>query len=429
MRHIVEPLDNPAEGAFNSTVMSSPIPLDLNARRLYELRFAALDETYVSLGGRRTASVHEFYRYPARFSPFIARAAINAFSEAGQLVVDPFGGGGTSAVEAQLCGRHSASADLNPLASFVTMAKTTLYCERDIESLASFVRAVPTLSLTVGNALVSKWAEDGYWRNISGPDTWRIRNLLISGINAVDQLSEPGARLLGRCALLRTGQWALDMRQEIPSVKDFRSQLIQNIEAMAVTVSEHREQVIRRWGEPHEPLVVSAGLPESAEVILRALPTSPALILTSPPYPGAYVNYHRWKVRGRRETPAPYWIVDRRDGHGISHYTMSARNRDSSRSYFVKLRRAYRGVVRLMDRATWLVQVVGFRESSSDFQSYLGLMNEIGLHEIRLAELATEMDGRLWRDIPGRRWWIVAGSRALTTPSIAREVILIHRKK
>src|SRR5438270_9377278 len=36
---------------------------------LAALRDATLSSTYVSMGSRRTASVHEFYRYPARFSP------------------------------------------------------------------------------------------------------------------------------------------------------------------------------------------------------------------------------------------------------------------------------------------------------------------------------------------------------------------------
>jgi tRNA G10 N-methylase Trm11 len=42
---------------------------------------------------------HNFYRYPARFSPQFARAAVATFTEPGDTVLDPFMGGGTSAVE------------------------------------------------------------------------------------------------------------------------------------------------------------------------------------------------------------------------------------------------------------------------------------------------------------------------------------------
>ena len=41
---------------------------------------------------------HNFYRYPARFSPLFAREVIRAFSRPGDLVFDPFMGGGTTLV-------------------------------------------------------------------------------------------------------------------------------------------------------------------------------------------------------------------------------------------------------------------------------------------------------------------------------------------
>ena len=43
---------------------------------------------------------HNFYRYPARFSPEFAKQAILAFSKPDDLVLDPFMGGGTTLVEA-----------------------------------------------------------------------------------------------------------------------------------------------------------------------------------------------------------------------------------------------------------------------------------------------------------------------------------------
>ena len=39
---------------------------------------------------------HNFYRYPARFSPTFAREAIKAFTKKGDTVIDSFCGGGTS---------------------------------------------------------------------------------------------------------------------------------------------------------------------------------------------------------------------------------------------------------------------------------------------------------------------------------------------
>src|SRR5207237_7520769 len=62
--------------------------------------------------------------------------------------------------------------------------------------------------------------------------------------------------------------------------------------------------------------------------------SAPTLVLTSPPYPGVHVLYHRWQIRGRQETPAPYWITGMTDGNGASFYTFGDRQEKGLTSYF-----------------------------------------------------------------------------------------------
>ena len=81
------------------------------SERLNKLVEAASDATPVA------GLTHNFYCYPARFSPQLARAAIEAFTEPGDLVLDPFVGGGTTLVEAMVLGRHAIGAPL-PIALF-----------------------------------------------------------------------------------------------------------------------------------------------------------------------------------------------------------------------------------------------------------------------------------------------------------------------
>src|SRR5674476_612684 len=78
---------------------------------------------------------HNFYRYPARFSPKLVRAAIDAFTEPGDLVLDPFVGGGTTLVEAMASGRHAVGTDISSLATFVSEVKTTLYSDAELDRL------------------------------------------------------------------------------------------------------------------------------------------------------------------------------------------------------------------------------------------------------------------------------------------------------
>src|SRR5262245_57932034 len=67
---------------------------------------------------------HRFYRYPARFSPAFARACIQSYSKPGDVVLDPYMGGGTTMLEAMVLGRMPIGCDISSLAVFVTQAKT-----------------------------------------------------------------------------------------------------------------------------------------------------------------------------------------------------------------------------------------------------------------------------------------------------------------
>src|SRR5690349_7795251 len=77
-----------------------------------EAAFTALSE---GARDRRPVSglTHNFYRYPARFSPHFIAAAIKHFSNPGDLICDPYMGGGTAVVEAIAAGRRVIGNDLN----------------------------------------------------------------------------------------------------------------------------------------------------------------------------------------------------------------------------------------------------------------------------------------------------------------------------
>ena len=392
------------------------------------IRDAALDSTTISLGGRRTASVHEFYRYPARFAPKLAAACIEQFTKEGDVVLDPFGGGGTSAVEAQLLGRHCISADINSLANFVTRAKTKLYEDDSLQKVQVFASQVPHISLKAMNDLSHIWKENRLWKNISDKETWRIRNYMGCVLDELHDLKDRESDSLIRCALLRTGQWALDMRQTIPTVDEFRHELCRNLEAMVEVAYDHKQRVIATWGFPSEPLVIDTAVADIKEAIDIVNQQSPRLVLTSPPYPGVYVNYHRWKIRSRRESPVPYWLVNSVDGHGQAHYTMSART--SMNEYFRKLAVAFQTIASLMDEDSWLVQIVGFPEHTPYLEQYLQVMNSSGLVERHFDDAATcATDGRLWRQVPGRRWWVSAKAMSEPSQGTRKEVVLFHQLK
>jgi DNA modification methylase len=73
----------------------------------------------------RHYGVHPYFtRRPAN----VVRAYIERYSQPGDVVLDPFGGTGVTAIEAFLLGRHAIQNDLNPFANFIArnIADTTL---------------------------------------------------------------------------------------------------------------------------------------------------------------------------------------------------------------------------------------------------------------------------------------------------------------
>lgn len=68
---------------------------------------------------------HGYHRYPAKFIPQIVSRLAEKYTDEGDLIVDPFGGCGTTLVESKIMGRPSVGVDINPVAVLITKAKIT----------------------------------------------------------------------------------------------------------------------------------------------------------------------------------------------------------------------------------------------------------------------------------------------------------------
>ena len=164
--------------------------------------------------------------------------------------------------------------------------------------------------------------------------------------------------------------------------------------------------------------------------VWRTIPRSPdwrapKLVVTSPPYPGVHVLYHRWQVDGRKETAVPFMIANKLDGAGsVSYYTMGDRKYPELKTYFDSIRSTMASVAALADARTVVVQMVAFCEPTWQLPRYLDTMEDAGLTECFLPALKGQRDGRLWRSVPGRRWY--SDQRGETPGS--NEVVLLHRK-
>ena len=73
--------------------------------------------------GKANYSVHKIGEYPSKIRPIVFAHIVERFSDKGDVILDPFAGSGTVAVEAKLQGRNSISYDINPNAIELTQKK------------------------------------------------------------------------------------------------------------------------------------------------------------------------------------------------------------------------------------------------------------------------------------------------------------------
>lgn len=81
-----------------------------------DLGFHDEDSSYAS---------HTFHSFPAKFPPQLPRLFIQTLTRAGDVVLDPMAGSGTTVVEAFLAGRQAIGFDIDPLALLLTQVKVT----------------------------------------------------------------------------------------------------------------------------------------------------------------------------------------------------------------------------------------------------------------------------------------------------------------
>jgi hypothetical protein len=371
-----------------------------------------------------TGHTHNFYRYPARFSPHFARAAIQAFSQPGDTVLDPFMGGGTTAVESLLAGRRFIGSDLNPLAVFVSLAKITPLSKADVRELTRWAEIVQEhVNLRNRNDRHADWAT--YQRHMPG----RQRKLLEMALDTIAFLTNPRQRRFARCTLMKTAQWAMDCRLEIPGAAEFRAAHWADVTAMLAAAWSFGRRVGEAFACPpsafwrYRRLLCrpAAGLEQDGRLPRAWLPVR--LVLTSPPYVGVHVLYHRWQVQGRRESPAPYWLADSQDGRGSSHYTFGDRRRDTE-TYMSHLRASFESIAAVLDKRSLVVQLVAFSQPRTQLEPYLEAMRAAGFVETSVCGFAGSFE-RVWRIVPNRKWY----ARVKSGLPARKEVLLIHKKR
>lgn len=361
---------------------------------------------------------HNFYRYPARFSPEFARETILRFTKQGDYVLDAFMGSGTTIVEAIANGRNAIGFDISPLAFFVTKVKTTPLSTRDQYSIYAWAESIDLEQSSEMELAI------GELNNV--PDS--MRNILIYIANTIHSLNTSRQKNFARCVLLKLGQWMLDCRAgELTKEKiqkEFIGQVSEMLHGLNELVSSAQEK-----GTPKNKItgsrrifLSSVNKLQNRKFLYENKPKI-KLVLTSPPYPGVHVLYHRWQVNSRKETSAPFWLAGLKDGHGEAYYTMGGRSKKGLTTYFQSLSNLFLSLKNCISDDALVAQLVAFANPELQLPNFLEAMNAAGYEEAFLMNSGN--NSRLSREVPHRKWYTNLQDEGSQNASL--ETLLFHR--
>lgn len=120
-----------------------------------ELKYDIPSTTYLTHG------IHNVY--PAKFIPQVPRFVIKKFNQKGRIILDPFAGSGTTAVESLITGNSNISNDINPLTRFLVEIKTLKFNPRDCFGYMDRLNYHVDSMFKSNSKFTPKWGNLDYW--------------------------------------------------------------------------------------------------------------------------------------------------------------------------------------------------------------------------------------------------------------------------
>ncbi|MCO5113407.1 MAG: site-specific DNA-methyltransferase [Bdellovibrionaceae bacterium] len=361
---------------------------------------------------------HNLYKYPACFPPSFPKAVINSFSKIDDWILDPFVGGGTCAVEAMVARRNFVGTDINELAVFSAELKTTLISKGEASKLLEWASAL----FLNDQEPEYRAGDEIYFTNI--PKIIELSTRKIS--SAIRVLPTNKLRNFAKGALLRLGQLEVEQRLLVKTIRQaeeiYKQTLSSQIDMSFQLYLEFNSNPVDFIPSTHIRLESASEPNVTNEWKTSRKPFS--LVVTSPPYPERHILYNKWQVNGRLETRLPYWIIDSNQIESEPFYTMGSRDGVASLEiYITNMMLAFENLNKVMEKNGVFVQVLAFNNLKDQLPLYLSALNETGFEEIRNIDTSSP-DGRLWREVPNRKWF----NRTASSDK-CKEVVLFHRKK
>lgn len=321
------PLNQTVSGVCRNTAAQSKASVEVSLKLLAaaDWGFEGEDTSYLT---------HNLHPYPARFPPQIPARLIQALSQPGDVILDPFCGSGTTLLEAALTGHDAIGIDANPLAVLISRAKTRPLSPAQLEIARDTVgRISDDIEAWYGESLIASLPTFEI-PGIPKLDFWFkpfvVNELALIRHHLTRVSDEHVAQLLKvsfSSIIVTVSNQDSDTRYVRREKRIKPKDILKMFRRRALTCIDRARHLTTR---PIGQVTVHHA---DARSITFLKPQSLGLIITSPPYPNAYSYhlYHRYRMLWLGMDPDSF----KRDEIG-SHRKYSKRQNGETEETFFK---------------------------------------------------------------------------------------------
>jgi len=337
-------------------------------------------------------TTHSIHPYPAKFIPQIPHKLIQLLSVKGDRVWDPFGGSGTTALEALRLGRDAISTDINPVATLVGNAKTSSLSQEDEEELDQFIAKLELLCSSTDNLeriiVESQRLNEKLIPDIPNLEKWfaPIATQELAFIKGeINKLKSPSVKILATAAFSKIITRVSNQDGETRYVSKPKS--IERGYAIKIYRSElksiyNKARQLSKLLQFRTAEFITSNLVKENPVEAESVD----LVITSPPYPNAtdYHLYHRFRI---------YWLGSRPQEMAIGEigsHLRHQRNEKGIEEYLQEMAICLEKVYASLKHGKYAVFVIGdsmFKTIEYKTAELVGeLANEVGFEVVGIVK-------------------------------------------
>lgn len=169
-------------------------------------------DTPVNFNESLRTPIHRWYGYKEGFSPSFVNGFVSKHSKSSEdIIFDPFGGVGTTGLEANKMGHHAYLMDVNPLGIFASKVKTRHYSDLEVDHVVNEINSFRSIekwpiTVSIENKTVVKYFDEKTWNSllqiksyISEIGNETVRNLFsLALLSLIEEISLKSATALIR---------------------------------------------------------------------------------------------------------------------------------------------------------------------------------------------------------------------------------------